>query len=882
MRLGIHYDTTPDHEVVVQRPGMADHALSWSGGGWWWGEIDLVDDHRYRYAIRAPDGSTVAEAAGRWRRADTSAAHTVARWRNPAPRERSLSSAIFERTLRRRRDDVAPGAPAVAGATHRFRLRAPDLDPDRRIVLVGADPELGAWDPVDGVALRSAFPFWEAEVALDPTDDVIEYKYVVVGGDPGGVVWEQGANRRAPTIGDGLTAIDDGELGWADAPWRGAGVVVPLFSVRVADGAGIGRFTDLDRLVDWAVAAGLSVIQLLPINDTTLTHGPEDSYPYSPISSVALHPQHLDPTAIGTIADPELRADLAERRRRLDRADALDQPAVMAVLSDELRALFAQAEPTLAHDADFATFVAEERHWLDDYAAFCVLRDRHGPDRSAWGADAQHQAQRVAELVDPSGPTGTEATFHRWVQWHLHLQLDAAAAAARRRGVALKGDLPIGVSPDSVDVWAAPELFDQRRSVGAPPDDFATGGQNWRFPAYRWEVMADEGYRWWRRRLASMGRAFDAYRIDHVLGFFRVWTIPVDQVEGTMGQFTPCLPLSADEIRDALGWFDHDRLCAPFLPDHVVGHHLGDDIDDLTAAVLIERSPGWFELTEGADTQAALRDRFADDPRLAGLLRLPAEVLLFEVEGTDGRVGYHPRVDPQRTKSFGALTESDRAAWTELVNDFFHRRHGEQWQRWGRTTLPAVLDASELLVCGEDLGVVPDFVPGVLRELGVLTLEIERMPKRLGTSTADPAAAPELAVVATGTHDMPTLRSWWEDERAQAAEVWRAAGRYDAAPTECEPEVAEVIVGRHLASPAQWSILPLQDWLAIDDRVRHPDPAAEQINVPANPAHVWSYRMHVTVDALIDHPVTEHIRALVERSGRAMPPLPPPSPEQQH
>ncbi|MEM9712628.1 MAG: 4-alpha-glucanotransferase, partial [Actinomycetota bacterium] len=530
-----------------------------------------------------------------------------------------------------------------------------------------------------------------------------------------------------------------------------------------------------------------------------------------------------------------------------------------------------QAEPTLATNADFAAFIADESDWLDDYAAFCILRDAHGPDLSRWGVHATHDAERIATLVDPDGPRGREATFHRWIQWHLHLQLDAAAEHARRLGVALKGDLPIGVSADSADVWSAPELFDRSASVGAPPDDFSAAGQNWQFPVYRWEVMARDGYAWWRRRLTAMARSFDAYRIDHVLGFFRIWKVPTDQVDGTLGRFEPCLPLTADEVRDRLGWFDHDRLCHPWLTAETLEHHLGESLDELVGDLLIDLGDGSYHLRADLATQSAIEERFADDPRLEALLRLPAEVLLLEVVGADGTVGYHPRVDPARTRSFHSLTEDERARWTDLQNDFFHRRHGELWQRWGLTTLPAVLDASELLVCGEDLGVVPDFVPGVLRELGVLTLEIERMPKQLGSRIADPAAAPELSVVATGTHDMPTMRTWWETERAQAADVWRAVGRSEAPPQDCGPDVATTIVRQHLDAPAQWAILPLQDLLAIDGDLRHPDPAAEQINVPSNPKHVWSYRMHVTVEELADHPVTGRLRQMIEHSGRRSP-----------
>ncbi len=873
-RLQVHYATVPGQRLVVQRPAADDVVMAWGGGGWWSVELDLTEGERYRYALETDgDDAPHVEAAGAWRTADASAAVVVDRWRAVAPRDRPLGSSMFRRVIRRRSLAPASSPAPVTHGSHRFRLLAPDLDVDRRVVLVGASDALGGWDPVDGIALRRAFPWWEAEVDLDVPSGGLAYKYVVVGGEAGGVSWEDGPDRIVPRVdATGPITVTDQDLGWRGEPWRGAGVVLPLFSLRVEGGGGVGRFTDLEPLAEWAAAAGLSVIQLLPVNDTTLTHGPADSYPYSPVSSVALHPLYVDTGRIGTIRDATLAAELADRRRRLDRAPGLDHTALMDVVWRELRALFDQSEPSLAGNTEFGRFVEDEADWLDDYAAFCVLRDAHGPDQRHWGDHRTHDPARIALLLDPGGPHAREVMFHRWVQWHLHLQLDAAADHARRLGVALKGDLPIGVSPDSADVWAAPELFDRSASVGAPPDDFSAAGQNWQFPVYRWDVMAEDGYRWWRRRLAAMGRAFDAYRIDHVLGFFRIWKVPVDQVDGTLGRFEPCLPLSEREVSAALGWFDRDRLCRPWLTVDTLRHHLGDEgIEELTDELLVADGDGRYRLATGLDTQGAIEERYTDDPRLPALLRLPAEVLLLEVTGTDGASGYHPRVDPARTRSFHDLAEGERDRWMGLVNDFFHHRHGELWKRWGLTTLPAVLDASDLLVCGEDLGVVPDFVPGVLRELGVLTLEIERMPKQLGSRIADPAAAPELSVVATGTHDMATMRTWWETERAQAADVWRAVGRSEAPPADCGPDVATTIIRQHLDSPAQWAILPFQDLVAIDGELRHPDSAAEQINVPANPKHVWSYRMHVTVDELVRHPVTGRLRAMVEHSGRSIP-----------
>ncbi len=871
----VHYVTVPGERIVVERPDASDVDASWSGRGWWRADLDTGDDG-YRYAVVDERTGGRHREAGGWRHLTALAPSTavIDHWKAPEPRDRALSSGAFGRVLRRR--VPVPLRHGVDEPTHRFCLFAPDLDPDRDVILVGDHPALGSWDPARGLPMGcEELPWWSVEVDLGHDPGAVEYKYVVTGGLDGATNWERDDNRILPGALTGprsSTVIVDQQLRIDGRRWRGSGVAVPLASIRVADGAGVGRFSDLAHFSDWAAAAGQHLVQLLPVNDTTLTHDTGDSYPYSPISSVALHPLHVDSSRIGEIADPDLARRARAERRRLEALDHLDHAGVMRVVWTELGALYRQACATLDDDGDFATFCAAESAWLDAYAAFCVLRDRHGPDRADWGPAGASVDSALAALEVADTTTADELRFHRWVQWHLHRQLDEAVDHARSIGVILKGDLPIGVSPHSVDVWESPELFDTGASAGAPPDDFSAEGQNWGFPTYRWDRMAADGYLWWRRRLRSMARAFDAYRIDHVLGFFRIWQVPTDQVHGMLGHFDPCLPLDETEITARLGWFDRARLCEPWLPTRTVEALLGEDHDALMARLGELGPDGRWRLQPSLRTQRAIAAELGPDhPQLAAALRLPGEVLSIEVRREDGTVGHHPRVDPTRTRSLAALPRIDRVAWTAVYDDFYQRRHDALWEGRGRTTLPALLDATDLMVCGEDLGMVPDFVPGVLRELGVLSLEIQRMPKDHDLTVGDPALAPELAVVATGTHDMPTLRSWWEAQPDQAAEVWAQLGHVGPAPATCTAQVASAVVARHLASPALWAILPLQDLLATDADIRHDDPGAEQINDPSDPDHVWSYRMHVSTEDLIDHDVTAHLRRLVGASGRSHP-----------
>ena len=139
-------------------------------------------------------------------------------------------------------------------------------------------------------------------------------------------------------------------------------------------------------------------------------------------------------------------------------------------------------------------------------------------------------------------------SIYYFIQFHLHLQLLEATNYARANGVVLKGDIPIGISRNSVEAWTEPHYFNLNGQAGAPPDDFSVNGQNWGFPTYNWEVMEQDDYSWWMKRFRKMSEYFDAYRIDHILGFFRIWEIPMHAVHGLLGQFVPSLPMSREEI----------------------------------------------------------------------------------------------------------------------------------------------------------------------------------------------------------------------------------------------------------------------------------------------------------------------------------------------
>jgi 4-alpha-glucanotransferase len=223
--------------------------------------------------------------------------------------------------------------------------------------------------------------------------------------------------------------------------------------------------------------------------------------------------------------------------------------------------------------------------------------------------------------------------------------------------------------------------------------------------------------------------------------------------------------------------------------------------------------------------------------------------MFFEVPDSHGTF-FHPRCSMQATHSFRDLRFEDQLRIEDLYNDYFYRRQEDFWQARGYEKLPAMRQASPMLLCGEDLGMVPACVPGVMKELGIMSLEIQRMPKTHEIDFFNPANAPYMSVVSPSTHDMPTLRGWWkEDSRTTANFAWQSLGLAFPA-NELSGDNATRIIQQHLHSPAMWAVFPLQDLLAMEETIRNPDVDAERINVPAIMPYYWRYRMHLGLDQL--------------------------------
>jgi 4-alpha-glucanotransferase len=427
-----------------------------------------------------------------------------------------------------------------------------------------------------------------------------------------------------------------------------------------------------------------------------------------------------------------------------------------------------------------------------------------------------------------------------------------------------------------VDAWQEPELYRMELQAGAPPDPFADKGQNWSFPTYNWPKMAETGFAWWKSRLRQMSNYFDAFRIDHILGFFRIWSIPIDSVEGILGFFDPALPVRGQEFERRGIAFERERFLLPYITEQLLEQTFGHDWRGIRDQFLMPTGPDTFVLKPEFAMQRQVEAFFSkldsnerNEQIKIGLYDLISNVILLQPRAEDADA-FHFRLGMNQTYSFHSLTPEVQPRLNELYLDYFFRRQEEFWRAVGFERLPAVKQVTNMLICGEDLGMVPKCVPGVMKQLGILGLEVQRMPKSSKESFSRPSRAPYLSVVTPSTHDMSTIRGWWEEDRAITQKFYNEElGQFGSAPEKCEPWINKAVIGQHLACPAMWSIFQLQDLLGIDGQLRLPDPCAERINIPADPKHYWRFRLHLTVEELLKaQEFNRELRACIEQAGR--------------
>lgn len=770
--------------------------------------------------------------------------------------------------------------PETGSKIVRLIVRAPQLRDGERLGVLGADKALGAWDVQKILPMtQHTYNEWVADIdAAHLEGSHLEFKFVAFRNAKNELLWETSMNRTVdlPEMKAGeLVSYELDQAFFALYNRKLAGTQVPVFSLRTRKSAGIGDFGDLKTMIDFVASTGQKVLQLLPINDTTITHTWTDSYPYSCISVFAIHPQYADLHALPELKDAKARAEAEKTRAELNALDKIDYEKVNDFKINYLRQIFNQEGEKMMKTAEYKAFFQDTELWLVPYAQYSYLRDKNGtadfnqwPDHQVWD-----EAERKA-LADPKTAAYKNVAFFYFVQFVLDRQMQEAHEHAKAKGVILKGDIPIGVNRNGCDVWMEPKYFNLNGQAGAPPDDFSANGQNWGFPTYNWFEMLKDGCQWWNRRFQNMARYFDAYRIDHVLGFFRIWEIPVHSVHGLLGQFAPALAMSREEIESYGLHFQEDRFIRPFITDWVLDRVFHERAGEVKEKYLDRLDDERYQMKPEVDTQRKVEALFADatDEKELwlrdGLYALISDVL-FVRDHTNPGV-FHPRISAQLDFIYESLYDNDKAAFNRLYNDYFYRRNNQFWYQEAMKKLPKLVQATRMLVCAEDLGMVPDCVPWVMDELKILSLELQSMPKDPSVKFGHLSRNPYRSVCTISSHDMPTLRMWWDENVQRTQEYYNTMlYRQGPAPHPLPGWLASDIISRHLTSPSMLCILSIQDWLATDESLRLPDADAERINIPANPKHYWRYRMHLNIEDLAaDKRFVQNITEMISQSGR--------------
>ena len=803
--------------------------------------------------------------------------HVHDRW-NDMPDDSYLYSSAFTDCINHQ--EPQPMKPTSYDRTLRLIVRAPQLRDGECLAVLGDRKALGEWCP-DKALPMTLHNYCEWAVDIDASQfhgEHIELKFVVTNASGHMMMWECGYNRclTLPDMKKGETVVYGLNQAFFEI-WnrRLAGTLVPVFSLRTRESAGIGDFGDLKMMIDLMANTGQRVLQLLPINDTTITHTWTDSYPYSCISIFAIHPQYADLRSLPELDDEEARKEAEAECRRLNALPQIDYEKVNAFKLEYLRKVFQQEGKKIMKSAQFKAFFQVTQNWLVPYAQYSWLRDKYGTaDFTQWKDHNTWTEDDRAMLSDPRTKEYQEVAFYYFVQYILSSQMKEAHEYAKQKGVILKGDIPIGVNRYSCDVWMEPKYFNLNGQAGAPPDDFSVNGQNWGFPTYNWDEMLKDGCQWWTRRFQNMSQFFDAYRIDHVLGFFRIWEIPIDSVHGLTGQFAPSQAMSRDEIMLYGLNFQEERFTQPFITDWVLDRVFHERADEVRREYLERIDGERYRMKPDVDTQRKIEARFAGVTRQEdlwlrdGLYSLVSDVLF--VRDRNRADMFHPRISAQLDFIYESLYDNDKQAFNRLYNDYFYRRNNQFWYREAMKKLPKLVQATRMLVCAEDLGMVPDCVPWVMNELKILSLELQSMPKSVTTRFGHLSQNPYRSVCTISSHDMPTLRQWWDEDYERTQDYYNSMlHREGPAPHPLPGWLAKDIIARHLDSPSMLCILSVQDWLAMDERLRLPDADAERINIPANPKHYWRYRMHLNIEDLIaDGKFIDDISTLVGQAGR--------------
>ena len=657
---------------------------------------------------------------------------------------------------------------------------------------------------------------------------------------------------------------------------RQLGVVIPVGALRGKGSMGVGEFSDLADFIPLCKKMKLGLIQLLPVNDTGY-----ESSPYSSLTAFGLHPLYLRIEDLEEFknAGPLAKVKMAEARETHQKAARFSHYQILKLKMDILHSVYGASKTFISQKAAPGGALAlwiEQNPWVKEYAVYRRLKEVNGEKSWRQWPEYQQVSPEDIEALWNSEKLREEHLFWAWLQAALDSQFSKAAAAIREAGIILEGDLPILMNEDSCDVWAHPEIFTQELSAGAPPDMYSPEGQNWGFPIYNWEAQEKDNYAWWRKRLAAAGKYYQAYRIDHVLGFFRIWASSRADYSSALGRYIPYTPITARDLKK-LG-FDKSRIRWAAYP-HIPTGELWDALRN-----------NWGDLFNEADIAAAANKIFS-----RALSRIGKEDLWLFKKKIKGEkdidaLGLHPAIrgylfqawnnriflEYEKGKFFPVWYYRNSRAWNTFSEEekrnleaLIERRRVKSekvWEARGKKLLSVLVESSPMLPCAEDLGAVPACVPKVLGKLKILGLRVVRWHRRWeedGQPYVPFEEYPELSVCTAAVHDSSTVREWWEREANQ--EQFAGFIGVPSLPKMYNPGAAKTILSKAAAARSRFRVFQIQDLLHLSNKWYAQDPASERVNVPGTSnGFNWTYRLPAGFDEIARD--KELIRAVAELS----------------
>ncbi|MDR0443322.1 MAG: 4-alpha-glucanotransferase [Treponema sp.] len=651
------------------------------------------------------------------------------------------------------------------------------------------------------------------------------------------------------------------------------GAAVPVGALRSKGGMGVGEFSDLAGFALLCKKMKLGLIQILPVNDTGF-----ESSPYSSLTAFGLHPLYLRIESLPEYeaADRAIKKRIKDAREKFGNAARFSHYQILKEKLEICRELFDANKTEIIKSAGkgrLSDWIGQNS-WVKQYAVYRRLKEvNNGKSWKEWPEHRTVSAQDIEKLWNDKD-LREDHIFWAWLQEALDVQFSIAAKAIADAGIILEGDLPILMNEDSCDAWAHPEIFIQELSAGAPPDMYSPDGQNWGFPIYNWENQEKDNYAWWRKRLAVAGKYYQAYRIDHVLGFFRIWASSHSDYSSSLGRFVPYAPITSGDLKK-LG-FDKGRIrwiSQPHIPtgelwDALKNNWGGPKNDSEIAAAADKAFSKALEQLNNEELWL-FKKKIKGEKDIDNLELHPAarKYLLQKwhdrvfLEYEKGR--FAPLWYFRNARAWETFSVEEKREMEALIEK--RRVKSEKiWEAQGKRLLSVLVESSHMLPCAEDLGAVPACVPKVLSRLKILGLRVVRWFRdwdKDGQPYIPFEKYPELSVCTGAVHDSSTIREWWEKEANQG----QFAGfiGVPALPKTYNPGAAKMILSKIAAARSRFRVFQIQDLLHLSNKWYTENPASERVNVPGTSNEFnWTYRLPATIEEIAKD--KDVIRAVAE------------------